>query len=66
MHMNFEAVSALQYHNREMKRMEYELSKAHSETVTVRRYWCEAMDDLEKECEARIHRLLSEIECLRC
>ena len=96
MHMNFEAVSALQYrnrslskqveefksgeryvrmeaeikrlvrfHNREMKRMEYELSKAHSETVTVRRYWCEAMDDLDKECEARIHRLLSEIECLR-
>lgn len=96
MHMNFEAVSALQYrnrslskqveefksgeryvlmeaeikrlvrfHNREMKRMEYELSKAHSETVTVRRYWCEAMDDLDKECEARIHRLLSEIERLR-
>lgn len=96
MHMNFEAVSALQYrnrslskqveefksgeryvrmeaeikrlvrfHNQEMKRMEYELSKAHSETVTVRRYWCEAMDDLDKECEARIHRLLSEIECLR-
>lgn len=96
MHMNFEAVSALQYrnrslskqveefksgeryvrmeaeikrlvrfHNREMKRMEYELSRAHSETVTVRRYWCEAMDDLDKECEARINRLLSEIECLR-
>lgn len=96
MHMNFEAVSALQYrnrslskqveefksgeryvlmeaeikrlvrfHNQEMKRMEYELSKAHSETVTVRRYWCEAMDDLDKECEARIHRLLSEIERLR-
>lgn len=50
------------FHNREMKRMEHELSKAHSETVTVRRYWSEVMDDLEKEHQAEKRRLLAIIE----
>ena len=54
----------VRFHNREMKRMEYELSKAHSETVTVRRYRGEVMDDLDKEHKAEIRRLLSEIERL--
>ena len=55
----------VRFHNREMKRMEYELSKAHSETVTVRRYWSEVMDDLDKEHKAEIRRLLSEVERLK-
>lgn len=55
----------VRFHNREMERMEYELSKAHSETVTVRRYWSEVMDDLDKEHKAEIRRLLSEVERLK-
>lgn len=96
MHMDFELVSTLQYHNRslskqvedfksgeqyrkigvenkklirfhnqEMKRIKYELSKAHSETVTVHQYWSEIMDNLDKEHEAQIRRPLSEIELLK-
>lgn len=55
----------LQFHNREMKRMELELSRAHSETVTVRKYWSEVMDDLDKEFKAEVKRLLAEIERLK-
>ena len=45
--------------------MEYELSKAHSETVTVRKYWSEVMDDLEKEHRKEICRLLAENKHLK-
>lgn len=55
----------LRFHNQEMKRMAYELSKAHSETVTVRKYWDEAVDDLEKEHRAEVRHLLAEIERLK-
>lgn len=55
----------LRFHNKEMKRMKYELSKAHSETVTVRKYWSEVMDDLEKEYQKEVRRLLTEIEHLK-
>lgn len=55
----------LRFHHREMKRLEYELSKVHSETVTVRRYWGEVMDDLEKEYREQIRRLETEIERLK-
>lgn len=58
--MDAEYKKLLRFHNREMKRMEYELSKAHSETVTVRKYWSEVMDDLDKEHQARIRELLAE------
>ena len=85
MHMDFEVISALQYHNRslskqveefksgeryvqmaeenkrlvrfhnrEVKRMEYELSRAHSETVTVRWYWSGVMDDPDKEVRQEV------------
>lgn len=50
----------LRFHNKEVKRLEYELSKAHSETVTVRKYWSEVMDDLEKEHGKEVCRLLTE------
>lgn len=49
----------------EIKRLEYELSRAHSETATVRRYWGEAMDDVYREQQAMERRLLSEIERLK-
>ena len=55
----------LRFHHREMKRLEYELSRAHSETVTVRRYWGGVMDDLEKEYREQIRRLEAEIGRLK-
>ncbi len=62
--MDAENKRLIRFHNREMKRMEYELSKAHSETVTVRRYWSEVMEELDKEHKEEINRLLSEIKRL--
>lgn len=55
----------LRFHNKEIKRLEYELSKAHSETITVRKYWSEVMDDLEKEHRKEICRLLAENKHLK-
>lgn len=63
--MEAEYKKLLCFHHREIKRLEYELSRAHSETVTVRRYWGEAMDDVYKEQQALQRRLLSEIERLK-
>lgn len=63
--MDEEYRKLIRFHNQEMKRMEYELSKAHSETVTVRKYWDEIMDDLDKEHKAEVRRLLAEIEQLK-
>lgn len=54
----------LRFHSQEMKRMKQELAKAHSETVTVRRYWGEVMDDLDKEHQAEVSRLLAKIKRL--
>ena len=54
----------LHFHNQEMKRMKQELTRAHSETVTVRRYWGEVMDDLDKEHQAEVSRLLAKIKRL--
>ena len=55
----------LRFHNQEMKRMKQELARAHSETVTVRRYWGEVMDDLDKEHQAEVSRLIAEIKRLK-
>ena len=52
------------FHNQEIKRLERELAKARSETVTVRRYWGEIMDDLDKEHQAEVRRLLARVERL--
>ncbi len=54
----------LRFHSQEMKRMKQELAKAHSETVTVRRYWGEVMDDLDKEHQAEVSRLVAKIKSL--
>ena len=55
----------LRFHNKEVKRLEYEFSKAHSETVTVRKYWSEVMDDFEKEHGKDVYRLLTENKNLK-
>ncbi len=52
------------FHNQEIKRMERELAKAHKETVTVRKYWSEVMDDLDKEHQSEVKRLLGRIKQL--
>ena len=62
--MEAENKRLIRFHNQEMKRMECELSKAHSETITVRRYWGEVMDDLDKEHKAEILKLLTKIKNL--
>lgn len=54
----------LRFHNQEIKRMKRELAEAHSETITVRRYWSEVMDDLDKEHQAQVKRLLARISQL--
>lgn len=51
--------------NLKIEKLEAELSKAHAETVTVRKYWSEIFDDLEKEhCSemAACRRALSKME----
>lgn len=55
--MEEEYKALVRFHNKEIKRLEYELSKAHSETVTVRRYWGEVMDDLDKEHRDELEKL---------
>ena len=51
----------LRFHHKEIKRLEYELSKAHSETVTVRKYRSEVMDDVDREHSKEVHHLLNRI-----
>lgn len=55
----------LRFHHREIKRLESELSRALSETITVRRYWGEIMDDLEKGYQKQIRRLKTELARLK-
>lgn len=53
------------FHNREVKKLELKIAKAHAETVTVRKYWSEVMDDLDKEHQKEIRQLLAEIERMK-
>lgn len=63
--MEAEYQKLLRRYNKKVLQMEYELSKAHSETITVRKYWSEVMDDLEKEHSKEVNRLLAEIAHLK-
>lgn len=58
--MKAEYQKLLRRYNKKVLQMEYELSKAHSETITVRKYWSEVMDDLEKEHSKEVNHLLAE------
>lgn len=40
--------------NQKIQKLENELAKSHSETITVRKYWSEIFDDLEKEHKLEI------------
>ena len=62
--MDKEHKAVVRSYDREVRRLKNELAKAHSETVTVRKYWGEVMDDLDKEHRAEIKRLLDKIERL--
>lgn len=62
--MEEEYKGLVRFHNKEIKRLEYELSKAHSETVTVRRYWGEVMDDLDQEHRGEMEKLRAVIRRL--
>ena len=44
----------LRYEEARIKKLEYELSKAHSETISVRKIWSGVVDDLDKEHEAAL------------
>lgn len=59
--MQAEYDKLLRLHNRTVKQLEYDLSKAHRETVTVRKYWGEIMDDLGREHQAEMKKLWTEI-----
>ena len=63
--MEAEYQKLLRRYNRKTLQLENELSKAHSETITVRKYWSEIMDDLEKEHQKELCRLLAEIKRLK-
>ena len=58
MRQEFESVFDRQ--NMTIKKPEKELAAAHSETVTVRKIWFGAMDDMEAECKKEIHSLQRE------
>lgn len=47
--------------DREIKSLKLELSKAHSQTVSVRKSWMEIMDDLEKDHKKELERKDKEI-----
>lgn len=58
MRQEFESVFDRQ--NMTIKKPEKELAAAHAETVTVRKIWSGAMDDMEAECKKEIHSLQRE------
>ena len=62
--MEAEYGKQLRLQNREIERLKRELAKAHSETVTVRKYWGEVMDDLDREHQAELRRLRAAVERL--
>ena len=57
--------SLLSERDRTIKRLELELADAHARIVTVRRYWSEIFDDVDRECRAKIGRLGREVERLK-
>jgi len=54
----------LRSHNQEIKRYKKKLAEAHRETVTVRRLWWDALDDLYEEYQAEVKKLLDRIQDL--
>lgn len=63
--MKKEYDSLLRYEEARIKKLEYELSKAHSETISVRKIWSGVVDDLDKEHEAALKAKDAEIARLK-
>lgn len=62
--MEREYKALLRRHDREVKKYKAELEKAHRETVRVRELSWEATDDMEREYQAEIKKLLTRIRHL--
>ena len=50
----------IRYYEHALKQKDVEISKAHCETITVRKYWSEILDDMEKESFQEKAQLLKE------
>lgn len=47
---------------REIRKLKDELSRAHSEIISVRNQWFEIFEELQKECERKLSALRKELE----
>jgi sugar-specific transcriptional regulator TrmB len=62
--MRSEFSSQLSVKDRAIRKLKQELADAHCQTVTVRNYWSQVMDDIEKEHEKELQKKKREIESL--
>ena len=60
--MQEEYLKELRSLEREILKLKDELSRAHSETVSVRSQWFEIFEELQKECEQKLLSLRKELE----
>ena len=60
--MQEEYLKELRSLEREIRKLKDELSRAHSETVSVRSQWFEIFEELQKECERKLSALRKELE----
>lgn len=54
--------NTIQYFEREIAKLKRELANAHKETITVRKYWAEIIDDMEKEYKKILDEKLRELK----
>lgn len=60
--MQEEYLKELRSLEQKIRKLEDELSRAHSETVSVRNQWFEVFEDLQKECARKLSALRKELE----
>lgn len=60
--MQEEYLKELRFLEQKIRKLEDELSRAHSETVSVRNQWFEIFEDLQKECARKLSALRKESE----
>lgn len=60
--MQEEYLKELHSLERKIRKLEDELSRAHSETVSVRNQWFEIFEELQKECARKLSALQKELE----
>lgn len=54
--------NTIQYFEREIAKLKRELANAHKETITVRKYWAEIIDEMEKEYKKTLFEKLRELK----